>query len=198
MGIRRRGEDSSANSMAPRATTRLLGFAAAMVIVLSWLAAGCVERRSPEEPEIAAHTPEFNEELSLDFHGARVLERGASSCMVCHGHDFQGASGVPSCYECHDGAGGHPYGWEERGASSFHGAAVEATGPAPCAACHGEDYAGGWSGVSCSECHAGGPSGHPAGWLESHGQSQNTTCARCHGIYPGSGSSGLSCGDCHD
>ncbi len=196
MGTRRREEIGSSRWIA----------AVAALLLLSWPLPGCVERRSPEEPEIVAHPPEFNDAYSADFHGARVLARGASSCTVCHGEEYDGAAGVPSCYQCHDGAGGHPFGWANPGASFFHGAEVASAGPEPCALCHGADYLGGWSEVSCSRCHAGGPSGHPDGWLNSasasfHGRRAAldgvTSCARCHGLPPSDGTSGVSCADCH-
>ena len=63
-----------------------------------------------------------------------------------------------------------------------------------CAECHGSDFSGGISAVSCSSasfegqsCHAGGPGSgggnHPADWRSSHtstNPSQASTCATCH------------------
>ncbi|MFH1680743.1 MAG: hypothetical protein ABIH26_08870 [Candidatus Eisenbacteria bacterium] len=170
------------------------------------LAGGCSERRSPQEPEIAGHPPEFNEPATVDFHGARVLERDPSACMTCHGEDLSGGSGVPGCGDCHDGQGGHPRNWTRSDAAEFHGAVVAASGLERCRICHGADLLGGWSGVPCSSCHAGGPGGHPAGWtdpasLSFHGRKAFVEgvvgCARCHGFPPASGTSGVSCADCH-
>jgi len=61
---------------------------------------------------------------------------------------------------------------------------------ASCADCHGNDLLGGISKVSCysssrdgQACHAGGPGGHPAGWLAVHSTTdpaKAATCAPCH------------------
>lgn len=170
------------------------------------LLAGCVERRSPQEPEIAGHPEEFiAEAASADFHGDRVREGGAAGCAGCHGADYRGASDMPGCYECHDGPGGHPYGWGYPAGDPYHGKAVEDAGPGPCGDCHGGDLAGGWSDVSCWDCHDG-PGGHPVGWLAEesnlfHGRvvfrEGPHGCARCHGYPPARGTSGVSCADCH-
>jgi hypothetical protein len=166
--------------------------------------AGCAERETP--PELAAHPPEWSEASSVDFHGARVEAGGASMCETCHGSALEGAPGVPGCDDCHAGAGGHPGGWASPAAEEFHAHAVAETGPSPCATCHGADYEGGWSGVSCYECHAGGPSGHPDGWLVPeastfHGLEVLTEgvdrCTTCHGFGLGGGTSGVACADCH-
>ncbi|MFH1278099.1 MAG: hypothetical protein ABIK65_06950 [Candidatus Eisenbacteria bacterium] len=173
------------------------------------LLAGCVERRTPQEPEIAGHPEAFiAQESSVDFHGDRVREMGAANCAGCHGSDFRGASDMPGCYECHDGPGGHPHGWAYPAEDPYHGAAVEAAGFGSCKECHGADLEGGWSGVSCWDCHDG-PGGHPEGWLNPasvlfHGREAFREgprgCARCHGYPPARGTSGVSCADagCHD
>ncbi|MBM3321228.1 MAG: hypothetical protein FJY73_11185 [Candidatus Eisenbacteria bacterium] len=170
------------------------------------LVAGCAERRSPQEPRIAGHPSEFNEISSADFHGARVRERGPSACTTCHGEDLAGDPGTSGCSDCHDGPGGHPRNWVRADAARFHGTAVRNEGLAICRDCHGADLLGGWSGVSCSACHAGGPGGHPAGWtdpssLAFHGRRALVEgvvgCAGCHGFPPASGTSGVSCADCH-
>ena len=132
--------------------------------------AGCVERRSPIE--IKAHPESWVETSSVDFHGIRVEENGPAGCVGCHGADLQGSADVPGCNDCHDGAGGHPGTWANPASSPFHGDEVAAEGPTACAPCHASTeqgvlrYTGGWSNVSCFACHAGGPSGHPSGWLE--------------------------------
>jgi predicted CxxxxCH...CXXCH cytochrome family protein len=78
-----------------------------------------------------------------------------------------------------------------------------------CGTCHGDDYTGGVSGVSCSSCHLGGVTNiHPAGWLgdacSNHGKYalENGTagCANiyCHGANLGGVTqSGPSCTKCH-
>ena len=61
--------------------------------------------------------------------------------------------------------GKHPDGWV-----SAHGQYAAPDGSL-CMDCHGDDLAGGISGVSCSTdavgCHSGGPAFHPADWLDS-------------------------------
>jgi hypothetical protein len=80
-----------------------------------------------------------------------------------------------------------------------------------CAECHGDDYGGGISRVSCTQCHLGGVSAvHPSSWGTGsqidlyHGpyaQTNGTTaCANtyCHGTtLIGVAGSGPSCTSCH-
>ncbi len=78
-----------------------------------------------------------------------------------------------------------------------------------CAQCHGSDFAGGISLVSCSQCHLGGyNSVHPAAWGTSvdlnHGpyvqSNGDMACANasCHGTaLTGVDQSGPSCTSCH-
>jgi hypothetical protein len=177
-----------------------LAAAAAFALVL----AGCAERRSPVDTK--THPPEWNDAASPDFHGTRVAKSGASSCTACHGAGLEGAPEVPSCDDCHAGAGGHPAGWSTPAHAAFHGRAVEREGPGPCRECHGPDYEGGWSGVSCYDCHAGGASGHPDGWMTPGSASFHgvqlliqgvQSCTPCHGAGLGGGTSGSACGECH-
>ncbi|MCA9726714.1 MAG: hypothetical protein KC729_03460 [Candidatus Eisenbacteria bacterium] len=169
-------------------------------------AMGCADRRTPSESEISAHPAEWAQPTSMDFHGERVYERGPEACRTCHGADLHGDVDVASCYDCHDGAGGHPYGWVRPEEIPFHGNAFVSEGPAYCENCHGADSRGGWSGVSCYTCHAGGPSGHPDGWMNPssasfHGRRASQQgfedCRRCHGNDLEGGISGVACSDCH-
>lgn len=166
---------------------------------------GCNQERRITS-EIEAHPASWNEVSSPDFHGLRVAEGTADGCEGCHGAELEGSHGVPGCFECHDGAGGHPHGFAMTAADDFHGDHVAANGPRECRDCHGEDYRGGWSEVSCFGCHAGGPSGHPDGWMEPraaafHGRvvlnEGYADCRRCHGPGLSGGTSGKACGDCH-
>jgi len=186
-------------SSAARNAPLVLAAAAALAF-----SSGCVERRSPVE--IEAHPAAWNSPASPDFHGDRVEKANPSGCVPCHGADYRGEAGVPGCYDCHDGPGGHPGGWADREAEQFHGESVEKAGPMACRTCHGTDYRGGWSGVSCYECHAGGPSGHPDGWMNRssasfHGLKVLTQgvedCTRCHGFGLGGGTTGVACASCH-
>jgi len=80
-----------------------------------------------------------------------------------------------------------------------------------CTPCHGQDFTGGISKVSCTLCHLGGAfSVHPLEW-EAHGHFTYalhggfvrlhgaTGCANqfCHGTDLNGGSSGPSCSSCH-
>jgi hypothetical protein len=186
---------------APFASVAALAVAAVVLVV-----AGCADRRAAQDTGVQAHPAQWNAPASVDFHGTRVLASGPTTCVGCHGTNYEGTTTVPSCFGCHDGPGGHPGGWAQRGAANFHGKTVETTGPTPCKACHGSDYRGGWSARSCFECHSGGPSGHPDGWLNPrsssfHGLLVLTSgvdqCTRCHGFGLSGGTSGVGCGDCH-
>lgn len=92
-----------------------------------------------------------------------------------------------------DASGNHPGGW-----ITAHGVYAAPDGSL-CMDCHGDDLAGGISGVSCSSdavgCHSGGPAFHPADWLDKSATG-NTWHA---GAYQsGFQIGGLDCVDCHD
>ena len=177
----------------------------AFCLSLGFLIASCADPNPVDENPIRSHPPEWNKVGSPDFHGDRVAREGPESCTACHGDDLRGDAVAPSCYDCHDGPGGHPNTWVSP-PDPFHGTQVQLTGPTSCGECHGADYRGGWSGVSCYTCHAGGPSGHPEGWLTRgaptfHGLEValhgNLDCRRCHGNDLMGGTSGVACADCH-
>lgn len=89
----------------------------------------------------------------------------------------------------------HPTDWLISESSESHMAKIAESGIEPCQSCHGQpvlnDYYGGSSGVSCYECHAGGPSGHPA-W----GEWMQPTSDTFHGIALNDRGA-LDCGSCH-
>lgn len=79
-----------------------------------------------------------------------------------------------------------------------------------CQECHGDpndrnNFHGGTSGVSCYQCHAGGPSGHPAFsiWVglpdgaNFHGKEDIKSCKSCHGQDLTGGIAEVSCFTCH-
>ena len=92
-----------------------------------------------------------------------------------------------------DASGNHPDGWIEA-----HGSYAGNEGVL-CMDCHGDDLAGGITGVSCSTdavgCHAGGPAFHPADWLDS-----SLTGNDWHGDAYDNGFqvNGFDCVDCHE
>jgi len=102
----------------------------------------------------------------------------------------------------------HPAQWMKASSEDFHGSKIALAGLVSCPSCHGQDYKGGTSEVSCTSCH-NGPSGHPFGWLNKtsenyHGAAVITAqgyqqCASCHGEeYKGKKNSGGSCYICHN
>jgi hypothetical protein len=92
-----------------------------------------------------------------------------------------------------DASGNHPDGWV-----AAHGAYAEPDGSL-CMDCHGDDLAGGITGVSCSTdavgCHAGGPAFHPADWLD-----KNASSGIWHGAayINGLPINDLACWQCHE
>jgi hypothetical protein len=54
--------------------------------------------------------------------------------------------------------------------------------------------------VSCYQCHAGGPSGHPEFkvWMASHGNEDINRCKACHGDNYRGGLADVSCYTCHE
>ena len=87
----------------------------------------------------------------------------------------------------------HPDGWNSASSETFHGKFVlESASPSEsCQSCHGQDYGGGTSGVSCATCHSAYP--HPEGFavpssIEFHeavfqdmADWDITKCQTCHG-----------------
>lgn len=83
--------------------------------------------------------------------------------------------------------GVHASGILDEASESFHGKELRRRSWdfALCASCHGEDYGGGTSGVSCNGCHTEGP----------------TACSTCHRDGPTSGNHvthrAAACSECH-
>ncbi len=105
----------------------------------------------------------------------------------------------------------HPTDWLISESSESHMAKIAESGIESCQSCHGEpvlnDFYGGSSGVSCYECHDGGPSGHPAwsDWMQPisdnfHGGALNDRgaldCGSCHGSDL-TGKIATGCNICH-
>jgi hypothetical protein len=102
-------------------------------------------------------------------------------------------------------SGSHPAGWLPTGHKTAAVADMES-----CAQCHGADYAGGISGISCTSCHMGGVASIHPPWgtpdYAMHGSyvksnsGNNSGCANvsCHGTtLTGVSGSGPSCSLCH-
>src|SRR5512143_1559107 len=86
--------------------------------------------------------------------------------------------------------------------------AAATSNPDSCSTCHGADFKGGISGVSCTSCHLGSPTSvHPENWVpvySMHGPyvktNSTSACANqyCHGLsLTGAPDSGPSCTSCH-
>jgi predicted CxxxxCH...CXXCH cytochrome family protein len=104
----------------------------------------------------------------------------------------------------------HPSGWYEPETGGLHVEKVTSAGIASCTSCHGRNYTGGTSGVSCYSCHTGGASGHPSlvAWINPdsaayHGRIfwENgwdfSACQSCHGEDFTGGVAETSCLACH-
>ena len=101
--------------------------------------------------------------------------------------------------------------WVDTSSMNFHGKVVlAAQGDAqPCLKCHGLNYQGGPSGISCVTCHqATGGSLHGRGWTTPssasfHGNAIRAAnwdmrpCQSCHGTFYDGGKVGSSCRTCH-
>lgn len=115
-----------------------------------------------------------------------------------------------SCSEKQDSlrVGTHPEGWNNPQAEQFHAKVVLESGYEGCQSCHGTDYKGGTSGISCYQCHGNFP--HPVGFANIsspnfHGEFIKQApinwkireCRSCHGLDYSGGSYASSCVTCH-
>lgn len=105
--------------------------------------------------------------------------------------------------------GTHPTEWNNSGSIKFHGESVVFSGPEVCQSCHGEDYQGGETGISCYDCHINYP--HPDGFGNSESPAFHreyfktlanwdlTECQSCHGSDYQGANTRLSCtqSECH-
>jgi hypothetical protein len=158
-----------------------------------------------------------------EFHGQEVIDEGGTDrCGSCHAFEFDGQLDFnvggwsqQACNVCHAGGrSGHPADSEwkyDPPSPQFHGAAAAGTGITGCADCHGADYLGGWTDVSCNNCHASsaiiaihpdtwvGASATPGthGYLISGEPGFMDTCRGCHGTDLQGGWSGQDCKPCH-
>jgi len=118
-------------------------------LVVLIFAAGCSEKQSPVE--VTTHPVQWNEQTSMLFHGAKVVENNDfTACQQCHGSALTagGESGV-ACADCHnsgqvESVQNHPQRVKDLGWDL-----------ASCRVCHGNDYEGKGASASCvgSGCH---------------------------------------------
>jgi predicted CxxxxCH...CXXCH cytochrome family protein len=110
------------------------------VVIMVLLVAACAEQR--ERPVCAdcsttVHPPGWTTPGSDAFHGKDLERRGwdFALCQGCHGQDFAGKPGAPTCLGCHQ------------------------KGPTACDTCHGNPpatgahAAHGAQALPCTECH---------------------------------------------
>ena len=160
------------------------------------------DKASNINPVTGKHPSGWAAAGSGGLHPARY-HAGPSACVECHGKNLNGGISGVSCFSasrsginCHPGGpSGHPAGWS---APNAHGASAKALaagkdGLAHCQACHGADFAGGSSKVSCMNsagCHGAGVMAphSPAPWRSKIGGRTHTNtdasnaagCAVCH------------------
>jgi predicted CxxxxCH...CXXCH cytochrome family protein len=98
----------------------------------------------------------------------------------------------------------HEPGWNLPAAAAFHGKILASKNfdARECRQCHGSQYEGGITNVSCKTCHTSYP--HPAGFVGAHSsfiKSINynlNSCKSCHGQNYGTVKANISCLTCHN
>ncbi len=118
-----------------------------------------------------------------------VNELNAGTCADCH--LSRDSSERPGCFNaslCHGEKSVHAEGWNlpDRHGAEAKGDPAAGGGLQGCRDCHGNDFAGGTSGVACASCH-GIAAPHPlGGWSEggpdhrTAGEGNAPVCASCH------------------
>jgi predicted CxxxxCH...CXXCH cytochrome family protein len=111
-------------------------------------------------------------------------------------HDTLANWVAPSCDRAHVAPLVHPAGIADPSSGDFHGTLLRSTGWnfAYCQKCHGDDFAGGISGVSCLGCHSAATSG-PLGCTTCHGQPPSTGAHLAHAS--GRVTRPYDCTECH-
>jgi hypothetical protein len=163
-----------------------------LALVLASGLAACSDssKKNPFEPEIG------HPENWIGDHGGSALSQG-STCPECHGADLAGGVSGLSCFTArYEGVGCHESGVGKRHTAGWslpveHGRVAKgrpgvSSGMGSCRACHGDDYEGGTSDVSCTSCHRVSAPHPKAPWL--HGSYSHHTaddrnapfCAECH------------------
>ena len=169
-----------------RRTIQLLAIAA-----LLFLQACSETDRGPIFDPLVGHPGNWTSD-----HGQAALDEG-NTCPECHGTDLGGGASQLSCFTtqhegvgCHEDSAGqrHTTGWA---LESEHGQAAKerpgvSSGMGSCQACHGDDYSGGSSEISCTSCHDVPAPHPPAPWLgtrNSHDtvdEQNSPVCFECH------------------
>lgn len=157
----------------------LLGLLFATVVLTS-----CSEYRTTNSYE--THPGGWNTPSSNAFHGHGALKTHGLGCASCH----RGNENVRGCYSCHESRA------HQQMIASLDWVLSE------CSGCHGADYSGGQTGVSCKECHIG-PNGPEdcttCHWLPPVNDAglpygMNSGAAGAHSAHM---SKGYACTECH-
>jgi hypothetical protein len=124
-------------------------------LLLIFLVLSCSEKNEPVE--VGTHPTEWNNPGSMQFHGKSVILSGPEECQSCHGESYQGGETGISCNDCHTDYP-HPDGFGNSESPAYHGEhfkEIDNWNLTGCQFCHGSDYQGANSGVSCTqlECH---------------------------------------------
>ena len=137
--------------------------------------------------------------------------KAPAQCRICHGSTTNpaqaGGVALVSCFSCHTTGVVHPTGWElpaQHGSVATQvapvttpaGAIPVMAGMAHCARCHGSNYEGGLSAVSCKSCHTTAPH-PPKPWFSdsnpavpSHDKTDVNNLPVCMGCHLHGGNSG--------
>ncbi len=97
-----------------------------------------------------------------EIHGKKFQSKGGyksggiEACSGCHGGDLKG-SGGPSCYSCHTIFPHSDPEWHDPDNLKFKHGKTFLIDEIQCAGCHGENFLGGISEVSCYTCHSAFP-----------------------------------------
>lgn len=155
------------------------------------------------------HPAGWDNPTSSEFHGKYLKGKqwSLNDCISCHAKTLQGGISQISCFTCHK-TYPHSKEWSVATATNFHGKYLKTNNwyVAECVSCHGPNYDGGKSEVSCFKCHTSYP--HSTGWKTTsaanfHGKYLKTKnwasgeCKTCHGTSFDGGTSGKSCFTCH-
>jgi predicted CxxxxCH...CXXCH cytochrome family protein len=155
------------------------------------------------------HSVSWENASSSNHHGdyLKALQWQTTECAKCHGSDFNGGVSGKPCYRCH-ASYPHQAAWDSASSNSFHGSYLLQKNfqLAECRQCHGINYTGGATQISCLSCHPLYP--HSTDWNNesssaSHGQFlktqswKNDLCTACHGTELSGGVSKTGCFTCH-
>jgi predicted CxxxxCH...CXXCH cytochrome family protein len=189
--------------------TKLLWiFLGLLLLALLVVMTSCKTER--EQSALGPHPTGWMDASSANFHGIPAQRDSSNNCRACHGEDLTGGTSGVSCAECHL-ALPHPPSWTDTSSAGFHGLVARTDSGRMCEACHGVDFRGGLSGVSCFDCHSAYPHIENTNWAGPvtadttfHGWTAMSTadepgqsCKPCHGADFHGTTRAQSCYDCH-